>query len=132
MNKNEVEDLRAGDAELYGVITKINGGRRFTLAFMNHAAKHGEIHKSLARKVKVKVGDVVLCVPHYKRPEHCEIVHVYTRNQLQLLVEHDEINPYLLTMGAEEPSNDANITFYAVQSKSKEDDNLVLEDFENL
>lgn len=109
------------DQQFYARLEKANGNCYFTMTVYDFPVngktdtRIGILRRGLARKVRVKVGDVVLACEREYDPSKMDIAHVYSRDDVRQLVAYAEI------------PNGASVVDDAVVSSTDNVDDIVFE-----
>jgi len=73
------------EREVLGVVEKMLGGRRVTVQCEDGTERMARIPGRLKRKQWVQAGDVVIVVPWDFQDEKADLIHRYTRPQVEWL-----------------------------------------------
>jgi len=71
--------------EVLGVVEKLLGGRRVTVQCMDGIERLARIPGRLKRRQWIEIGDVVIVVPWDFQDEKADLIHKYTRPQVEWL-----------------------------------------------
>lgn len=83
-------------SEEYGIITNKNGNGRFNVKGNDGLDRLGIISGKMRKRVWIEIGDVVLLSVWEFQEEKCTIIHKYTSNDLNKLIEQKEIDKILI------------------------------------